>query len=199
MITHGPTRTVTHIDTLRDALSALSDEDERLHGWAATLAATLGRGGRLLVAGNGGSAAQAHHLAGELVGRYREDRAPFSAIALHGDGAALTAIANDYGIEEMFARQVRGHGRRGDILLLLSTSGASRNILAAARTGRHGGLRTWALTGPPGNPLVDVCDDALCVPAPTVAAVQEVHLVALHLLCEAFDATLSGLPAPGAR
>jgi D-sedoheptulose 7-phosphate isomerase len=158
----------------------------------------LPRGRRLLVAGNGGSAAQAQHLTAELVGRYADDRPPFSAIALHAETSSATAIANDYGWESVFARQVTAHGRQGDVLLLMSTSGTSPNVLAAARAGRTAGLRVWSLTGRAPNPLAEVSDDAICVDAGATATIQEVHLVALHLICAAFDASLaSAAPAAG--
>ncbi|MFI9722045.1 SIS domain-containing protein [Streptomyces sp. NPDC052396] len=158
--------------------------------WGARLAATLSSGGRLLAAGNGGSAAQAQHLTAELVGRYREDRAPFSAIALHTDTSSCTAIVNDYGPDELFARQVRAHARPGDVLILLSTSGASPNLLAAAAAGRASAAGVWALTGPAPNPLAEAGDETLCVAAASTANVQELHLVAVHLMCAAFDAAL---------
>jgi D-sedoheptulose 7-phosphate isomerase len=152
-------------------------------------------GGRLLVVGNGGSAAQAQHLSSEVVGRYRDDRPPFSAIALHTEPSALTAIVNDYGIEEMFARQVAAHGRRGDICVLMSTSGSSRNVIVAAQRAGRLGLRTWAMTGPVPNPLAAVCDETLSVRSASTAAVQELHLVALHVLCESMDVELDALGA----
>src|SRR5690606_25620855 len=114
--------------------------------WGHKLAAVLTGGGRLLACGNGGSAAEAQHLTAELVGRYRADRAPYAAIPLHGDTSTITAIGNDFGPEEVFARQVHAHGRPGDVLICLSTSGTSRNVLAAAAAGRDRGLTTWALT-----------------------------------------------------
>ncbi|HZB97160.1 MAG TPA: SIS domain-containing protein [Candidatus Sulfotelmatobacter sp.] len=192
MITRSRLLVREHIAALRDPLATLLEEDERIDCWAAELVQTFQHGGRLLAAGNGGSAAQAQHLSGEFVGRYREDRPAFSVIALHGEGSGLTALVNDFGIEEMFSRQVRAHGRPGDIFMALSTSGASGNLIAAAKTARAAGLRTWALTGPSGNPLAAACDDALCVPAPTTAAIQEIHLIVIHMLCEAFDAVLAG-------
>ena len=174
----------------------------RLARWGDELAWTLGRGGRLLVAGNGGSAAEAQHLAAELVGRLRDERAPLSAIALTADTSALTAISNDYGYEEVFARQVRGHGRPGDVLVVLSTSGRSPNLLAAVRAAREGGMRSWALTGPGPNPLAEASDEALCCPAADSQVVQELHLISVHVLCEHVDRTLPtvlaaepGLPA----
>ena len=119
-----------HLDALMPALAALYGETERLERWGSELAQVLGGGGRLLAIGNGGSSCQAQHLTSELVGRYRDDRAPYSALALCTETSALTAIGNDYGIEHLFARQVRGHGREGDVLVALSTSGRSGNVLA---------------------------------------------------------------------
>jgi D-sedoheptulose 7-phosphate isomerase len=172
-------------------LRALHEDAPRIERWGRELAVVLRDGGRLLAAGNGGSAAQAQHLTAELVGRYRDDRAPFSAIALCAEPSSLTAIGNDYGIAEMFARQVRAHGRPGDVLLALSTSGTSPNILAAADAGAELGMRTWALTGRPGSALAQRCDDCLCVDTPHTATVQEIHLIAIHLLCAAVDEALA--------
>ena len=163
---------------------------DRLARWGGELARHLGQGGRLLVAGNGGSAAEAQHLAAELVGRLRDERMPLSAIALTPDSSAVTAIGNDYGFEEVFARQVRAHGRPGDVLMLLSTSGRSPNLLAAAPAAREIGVRTWALTGPGPNPLADACDEALCCPAGDSQVVQELHLISVHVMCEYLDRAL---------
>ena len=170
----------------------------RLARWGGQLAWTLGQGGRVLVAGNGGSAAEAQHLAAELVGRLRDERAPLSAIALCADSSAVTAISNDYGFEEMFARQVRAHGRPDDILIVMSTSGRSSNLLAAVEAARESGMRTWAFTGPGPNPLADVCDEALCCPADDSQVVQELHLISVHLLCEYVDRTLPAVVGTGA-
>ncbi|RPK37334.1 Bifunctional protein HldE [Streptomyces sp. ADI92-24] len=175
-----------HIHALTGALHRL--DTAALDRWGRALAAVLTAGGRLLVAGNGGSAAEAQHLTSELVGRFRAERAPLSAIALHADSSSVTALTNDYGPEEVFARQVRAHGRPGDVLLLLSASGTSPNVLAAARAGRETGLTVWALTGPGPNPLAEASDLAVYVDAAQVATVQECHLVAIHLLCAAVDA-----------
>jgi D-sedoheptulose 7-phosphate isomerase len=150
----------------------------------------LAAGGRLLAAGNGGSASQAQHLTSELVGRYRDDRPPFSAIALCAEPSAVTAIGNDYGIAEVFARQVRAHGRPGDVLVALSTSGRSANVLTAVDAALDAGLTTWALTGRPGNPLAERSDEALCVDSVHTATVQEIHLIAIHLVCAAVDDAL---------
>jgi D-sedoheptulose 7-phosphate isomerase len=153
-------------------------------------------GGRLLAAGNGGSAAHAQHLTSELVGRYREDRRPFSAIALHGETSALTAIVNDYGADASYARQVAAHGRTGDVLVVLSTSGRSPNIVAAVEAGHRVGMQVWAITGGGPNPVADAAHDRLCVAAPSTATVQEIHQVVVHLLCEVFDQEVARLDHP---
>jgi D-sedoheptulose 7-phosphate isomerase len=182
---------VAHVQSLLD----LDRHAQRLDRWGERLAGILLDGGRLLAAGNGGSAAQAQHLAAELVGRYQDERAPLSALALTSDGCAVSAIANDYGWAEGLARQVLAHGRRGDVLIALSTSGESANVLAAARAARSAGMRTWALTGASPNSLQRLCDEALAVPGRT-PIVQEVHLVAIHLLCAAVDAAVAAQAEP---
>ncbi|NKX54135.1 D-sedoheptulose-7-phosphate isomerase [Arthrobacter mobilis] len=183
-----------HLDEVHPAVETLRREAARLAGWGAELAARLLAGQRLLAAGNGGSAAEAQHLTAELVGRFDGEREPFSAISLHAETSAVTAIANDYGYDQLFARQVLGHGRAGDVLVLLSTSGRSPNLLHAAEAARRIGVTSWALTGPAPNPLTEVCDDYVAVEAPS-ANVQECHLIALHALCRAFDAEV-GLRRP---
>jgi D-sedoheptulose 7-phosphate isomerase len=174
------------ITALAQADSAL----ERAADWGRRLATSLSAGSRLLICGNGGSAAEAQHLSAELVGRFRHDRPAFSAIALHAETSSLTAIANDFGADQMFARQVEAHASPGDVLLLLSTSGRSSNLLAAADRANRLGVRTWAFTGPQPNPLAVRCDEAAVVPGATSSAVQEVHLVGIHVLCAAFDTAL---------
>jgi D-sedoheptulose 7-phosphate isomerase len=176
-----------HIGALAEAVDRIGTETGRLTRWGRHLADILPAGARLLACGNGGSAAEAQHLTAELVGRFRQERIPMSAIALHADTSALTAIGNDYGIEEMFARGVRAHGRPGDVLVTLSTSGTSPNVLAAVKAAHEIGMLTWALTGPAPNPLAAMCDDAICVEAPTTATVQEIHLLVVHALCIALD------------
>jgi D-sedoheptulose 7-phosphate isomerase len=181
-----------HVDRLAAALPALRASGDTLARWGAALADRLTNGGRLLAAGNGGSAAEAQHLTAELVGRFEGERRPLPAIALHGDTSTITAIGNDYGYEEVFARQVRAHARPGDVLLLLSTSGRSRNLLAAARAARRCGADVWALTGTGPNPLALLCDDAVCIPG-DAATVQETHLAAVHMLCRAVEAALASI------
>jgi D-sedoheptulose 7-phosphate isomerase len=179
-----------HIEKLWNTLEKVDDHAVTVRSWGGKLAGVLASGGRLLACGNGGSAAEAQHLTAELVGRFRDDRPPYAAIPLHADGSSLTAIANDFGHEQVYARQVRAHGRAGDVLLCLSTSGGSPNVLAAARAAQQCGVLAWAMTGPGPNPLADLCDDAVAVPAAETATVQEVHLAMIHLLCDAIEEAL---------
>ena len=187
-----------HLAALAGALAALEEDIARIEAWGSYLASVLVGGGRLLAIGNGGSAALAQHLACELVGRYRDDRPAFGAVALCAEGTSLTAIVNDYGPEEAFARQVRAHGRSGDVLVALSTSGRSTNILAAVAAARERVITTWALTGRRPNPLADLCHDAVCADTSATATAQEIHQVVVHLLCAAVDrevVTSPGLPS----
>jgi D-sedoheptulose 7-phosphate isomerase len=179
-----------HLAELRRALDRFDDCVDVADAWGVRLAAILENGGRLLAAGNGGSAAQAQHLTAELVGRYREDRPPYSAICLSAETSSLTAICNDYPAQELFARQVEAHGRPGDVLVLMSTSGRSPNMVEAARRGVAAGLRVWAMTGPLPNPLAEAASEHCAVDVPYTATVQELHLVALHILCAALDRAL---------
>ena len=184
-----------HLEALVEAIHDFEQCVVQADRWGRTLAAVLDRGGRLLAAGNGGSAAQAQHLTAELVGRYRLDRRPFSAICLSAETSSLTAIGNDYPPEELFARQVEAHAREGDVLVLLSTSGRSPNVVEAARRGRECGATVWAMTGPAPNPLADLADESLTVDAEFTATVQELHLVAVHILCAGLDSALGVHPA----
>ncbi len=180
-----------HIDALAPVLQALREQSPRLTAWGSHLAVRLLQGGRLLAAGNGGSAAEAQHLTAELVGRFDGDRRPFSAIALHADTSSVTAIANDYGYDQVFARQVHAHARPGDVVILLSTSGMSPNLVRAAEAARAVGATTWALTGDGPNALCHACDDHIALPGPS-ASVQEAQLVAVHAICRVFDAVVRG-------
>jgi D-sedoheptulose 7-phosphate isomerase len=179
-----------HFAALSAALGRLSAAAPKIDAWGRHLAEVAAAGGRLLACGNGGSAAEAQHLTGELVGKFLHDRPPMSAIALHADTSAGTAIVNDYGEQELFARQVRAHGRPGDVLMALSTSGRSQNVCAAAKTAHELGLTTWAFTGPLPNRLAALCDDAIVVDAEHVATIQEAHLAIVHALCTVFDDVL---------
>jgi D-sedoheptulose 7-phosphate isomerase len=186
-------RVSEHLAALATAAEAADELTPVVAGWAERLAEVFTAGGRVLTCGNGGSASEAQHLTGELVGRFRHDRQPLSAIALCADSSATTAIMNDYGVEDVFARQVRAHGRPGDVLIAFSTSGTSPNVVAAAKAALETGVTVWALTGPAPNPLAALSDSAIPVIAATVATVQEIHLSMVHALCIVLDDAL-GVP-----
>jgi D-sedoheptulose 7-phosphate isomerase len=154
---------------------------------AAVIVAALRSGNKLLIVGNGGSAADAQHIAAEIVGRYKQDRAAYAAVALTTDTSALTAIANDYGFEQVFARQVEGLGRPGDVLLALSTSGRSPNILAALRSARERGLVTVGFTGSKGETLRALCDHLLVAPTDDTPIVQQIYLTVAHAICDEIE------------
>ncbi|MCW2836487.1 MAG: gmhA [Marmoricola sp.] len=194
-MTHDTPCSHDHLRELVRATQAFAPCVDIADDWGDRLAPLLVGGGRLLAAGNGGSAAQAQHLTAELVGRYRDDRPPFSAICLSAETSSLTAICNDYPPEELFARQVEAHGRTGDVLVLMSTSGRSPNIVHAAERGRACGLRVWAFTGPRPNELAEAAEEALSVDATFTATVQELHLVGLHVMCASLDRALGVIPA----
>ena len=168
-----------------------------LHAIAAAIISALGSGNKLLLIGNGGSAADAQHIAAEIVGRYKQHRPAWAAIALTTDTSALTAIANDYGFEQVFARQVEGLGQRGDVLLALSTSGRSPNILAALRTARQRGLVTIGFTGKGGETLGALCDHLFLSPSDDTPVIQQIHLTALHGICDVVErAMMEGARKP---
>ena len=150
----------------------------------------LRAGHKLLLIGNGGSAGDAQHIAAEIVGRYKKERPAYAAIALTTDTSALTAIANDYGFEQVFARQVEGLGRRGDILLALSTSGRSPNILAALRVAREHGLITIGFTGTKGAAMGAACDHLLVAPSDDTPVIQQIHLAVAHGICDEVEQAL---------
>lgn len=145
-------------------------------------------GRKILLCGNGGSAADAQHIAAELVGQYERPRRGWPAIALTTDTSALTALSNDYGYDEVFARQVQALGAKGDVLIAISTSGNSANVLAAVREAQKSGCGTIALTGVGGGELAKVCDLAVVIPSDRTARVQEAHITIGHLWCEIVDA-----------
>jgi D-sedoheptulose 7-phosphate isomerase len=161
-------------------LPAIVDLASRLDG-------ALAAGGKALIFGNGGSAADAQHFAAELTGRYVRERAPLPAIALTTDTSALTAIGNDYGFEEVFARPVRALANAGDVVLGLTTSGRSANVLRALDAARERGALAVGLTGTPHGPLAGHCDLLLAVPSGKTARIQEAHIVILHAVCEILD------------
>ncbi len=152
----------------------------------------LRAGNKILIIGNGGSAADAQHIAAELVGRYKKERTALAAIALTTDTSALTAIGNDYGFERIFTRQVEALGRRGDLLLALSTSGRSLNILAALRTARERGLTTVGLTGAKGEAMRESCDHLLMVPSDDTPVIQQICLAFAHAICDQVEHAMAG-------
>jgi D-sedoheptulose 7-phosphate isomerase len=164
----------------------------------ALLVRSLRAGGKVLACGNGGSAADAQHFAAELINRFEIERAPLAAVALTTDTSTLTSIANDYAYEQIFSKQVQGIGRRGDALLAISTSGNSRNVVAAIQAAHELGVRVVALTGAGGGKmaaLISAEDVNICVPHKRTARIQEVHLLALHCLCDGIDFQLFQNPA----
>jgi D-sedoheptulose 7-phosphate isomerase len=176
-------------DYLDESLAALArlreDASARatLAAMAERIAASMRAGGKLLVAGNGGSAADAQHIAGEIVGRLWFDRAPLPAIALTVDSSVLTAIGNDYGYEQVFERQVLGLGREGDVFLGLSTSGQTPNILRALEAARSRGLLALGFTGSRASPMAGACDLLFAAGSPKTSVIQQVHIVAAHIVC----------------
>jgi D-sedoheptulose 7-phosphate isomerase len=154
------------------------------------IVSSIRAGGKVLLCGNGGSAAEAEHLAAELIGRFCLERRPFPAVALASNVAGLTAIANDYDYADVFSRAVTGLGRPGDVVMGFSTSGSSPNVVAALRTGREGGMVTVALAGQPGSPMQEVSDHALNVPGPRTSGIQEAHLLLGHVIFELVEREL---------
>ena len=184
-----------HLKQLLEALERANGDASMLSSArkiAAAIIAALRSGNKLLIVGNGGSAGDAQHIAAEIVGRYKKDRPGYAAIALTTDTSALTAIANDYGFEQVFARQVEGLGVRGDVLLALSTSGRSANVLAALRKARELGLVTIGFTGSKGEAMAADCDHLLIAPSDDTPVVQQIHLAVGHGICDEIEQTMMG-------
>ena len=189
---------------LEQSIADALRETARLHELAAresvaaviaaadVMRAAFRNGAKVLIFGNGGSAADAQHLACELVGRFLRDREALAAIALTADSSATTAIANDYGFERVFARQVEALGRPGDVAVAISTSGASRNVLAGVNTARARGLKTVAFTGGGGGPIGAAADVHVNVPHTLTPRVQEVHRSLIHAVCDLIERQLAG-------
>ena len=161
-----------------------------------TMTSCLINGGKILACGNGGSAGDAQHFAAELIGRFEAERQELAAIALTTDSSILTAVGNDYGFNHVFSRQVRGLGHAGDVLLAISTSGNSGNIIEAIKAAHEHEMRVIALTGKGGGQIGEMLGDDdihLCVPADRTARIQETHLLVIHCLCDGIDALLLGV------
>lgn len=184
-------------ESLRDGTRARRDLGTRAGGDVARAAqlvvASLRAGGKVLVCGNGGSAADAQHLAAELVGRFVRERRALPALALTVDSSALTAIGNDYGFDRVFARQVEALGSRGDVLIAITTSGGSPNVRAAIAAARERGMTIVGLTGKKGESMRALCDACIAVPSTVTARIQECHLTVVHLLCEAVDEAIDAV------
>jgi D-sedoheptulose 7-phosphate isomerase len=185
-----------------DKLSAIWDEHLRVAKTLPILAPTVSRavdliysslvsGGQLLIAGNGGSAADAQHIAAELTGRFLLQRQPFRALALHVNTSALTAIGNDYGYEHVFARELSAHARPGDAFLAITTSGNSANILRAIEAARKNQVVVIGLTGESGGQMRPACDLCLCVPSQSTARIQEMHITIGHAICQLLEERLA--------
>ncbi len=192
----GPTQQIDKIKAIWDehlevarALSRLATD---VSSAVDTIYSSLTAGGQLLVAGNGGSAADAQHIVAELTGRFLRERQPIRAIALHANTSALTAIGNDYGFEYVFARELTAHARPGDVMLAISTSGNSANILRAIEAARQCKVTVIGLTGESGGQMRAACDLCLCVPSKSTARIQEMHITIGHTICELLEERLAG-------
>lgn len=175
-------------------LAVIKTSIQKIVHTAELITTCLQRGGKLMLFGNGGSAADAQHLAAEFVGRFARDRAPIPALALTTDTSALTAIANDFGFEQVFARQVIALGCPGDVVLAISTSGKSPNVLYGVQAARERGITTIGLTGGDGGQLANLADYVIVVPSRTTAHIQETHIAIGHALCEAIEQALVEAP-----
>ncbi len=173
-----------------ETILALLKQEEAIFGMAEELVRCLQEGNKLLICGNGGSAADSQHFAAELVGRLQRDRAPVPAIALSTDTSILTAIGNDYSYDEIFSKQVEALARPGDILIGISTSGRSANVLKAVAAAKARQVKTLALSGRDGGPLAEAADRTIVVPSRTSQHIQEGHIAIIHIWCEIIEDTL---------
>jgi D-sedoheptulose 7-phosphate isomerase len=183
-----------HFSASRELLERVANNPDFLGEVGAIadrIARTLREGGKLLIAGNGGSAADAQHVAAEFLSRFGFDRSPLPAIALTTDTSVLTAIGNDYGFEQIFERQVRGLGRKGDALIAISTSGRSPNVIAALKAAREIGVTTIGFSGSEGG-MHALCDLFLAVPSTETALIQQIHITAFHAICGIVERDLFG-------
>lgn len=181
------------LDSIAVKQSVLEDEQliKKIDNLAECLADTIRNGGKLVLCGNGGSASDALHFAGEIVGRFQLERNPWPAVVLNADVATMTAIANDYGYDDVFARQAEGHLKPGDLLIGISTSGNSENVLRAIKIAKKIGTKTGALLGKDGGKIVTLVDFPIVVACQNTAKVQESHITIIHSICEMVEKELS--------
>ncbi|MCR8679270.1 MULTISPECIES: D-sedoheptulose 7-phosphate isomerase [Campylobacter] len=177
----------SHLEVANSILSI----DEYVMKVANIIIDTLKNGNKIIICGNGGSAADAQHFAAELTGRYKSERASLGAIALTTDTSALTAIGNDYGYDMVFSRQLSGVGRAGDLLVAISTSGNSKNVLNATQVARENGIKSVGLSGKGGGAMNDMCDINIVVPSDDTARIQEMHILIIHTICQVVDCAFS--------
>ena len=176
-----------------DVKTALIDKEDLLNiveGLANEIVNAIQNGNKIVLCGNGGSASDALHFAGEIVGRFQKERPAWSAVVLNSDVAAMTAIANDYGYDDVFARQAEGHCRQGDVFIGISTSGNSENVLRAAKVAKEKGCKTAALLGKDGGKIKELVDYPIVIPCNVTARVQESHIMLIHIMCEIVEEKL---------
>ncbi|UUX94137.1 SIS domain-containing protein [Aquabacterium sp. J223] len=180
----------SNLNEHRALFAALDALEPAVEAAGRRIAEALAAGGKLMLCGNGGSAADSQHIAAELTGRFIDDRRPLAALALSTDSSALTCIANDYTFDQVFSRQVLGLGRAGDVLIGISTSGNSGNVIAAVAAAKSLGILTVGLLGRDGGQLAALCDQCIVVPSRTTARIQEAHILIGHTLCGLIEAQL---------
>ena len=179
---------LSHVDTMNKTIETMQEKLEEASKLAVE---TLNNGNKILLCGNGGSAADAQHIAAELVGRYKTERRGLPGIALTTDTSALTAISNDYGYDRVFDRQVESLANKGDLIIGISTSGNSKNVLNALKCGKELGCKTLGLSGRDGGSMNEVCDTNLVVPSDNTPRIQEMHILLGHTICQIIDNELS--------
>ena len=181
----------SHIKEHQDVLDTIKTFNETIEKIASVLIKCLKNDGTIYWCGNGGSASDSQHLAGELVGRFMGDRKPLRSIALNADSAVMTCIVNDYGYEHIFSRQVEGLGREGDVLIGITTSGNSQNVINALNAAKSKKMTTIGLLGKGGGKAREVVDHAIVIPSNTTARVQEMHIMVGHILCDLIEEGLN--------
>jgi D-sedoheptulose 7-phosphate isomerase len=183
----------TNLDALQETISIIKSSDtltESINCGGDIICDAIRQGKKILIAGNGGSAAEAQHFSAELIARFKKERASYPSIALTTDTSILTAIGNDYGFDEIFKRQIAGLGNEGDVFVVMSTSGNSPNIIEAVKLAKEKNIHTIGLLGKDGGRLKDMVDTVIIVPSPDTARIQEMHLLIIHTWCESVDTIL---------